>query len=243
MKALDKNSPVPIYYQLYNLLLNQIKEGELKPGDKLPTEISMMNEYGISRATVRQAVLDLVHNGYVVREKSKGTFVKEFNGNVGYKDRVKGFSAISSVGGTIPLTSKVLEQDVVIPVKSVREALHLKEGESAFYLRRTRFIDGEANTYTESWIPYKICKGIEEVNFTNHYLYQTLEEKYGVVPQYAIRTFDCVCANNEEQIQEMGIKKMTPLLQCVSQVYDKDDDPVEYCIASFKGKYTVREEN
>ena len=122
MATLEKNSPIPLYYQLYTILLNRIKMGELQPGDMLPTEVSLVEEYNVSRATVRQAILDLARNGYVVREKSKGTFVKDFSNTVGYKDRVKGFTAISSQGGTIPLTSKVLEKAVVIPPKPVREA-------------------------------------------------------------------------------------------------------------------------
>ena len=84
MASLDKNSPIPLYYQLYTLLLNRIKEGELRPGDMLPTEVSLVEEYRVSRATVRQAILDLARNGYVVRENSKGTFVREFSNNVGY---------------------------------------------------------------------------------------------------------------------------------------------------------------
>lgn len=157
----------PLYYQLYTILLNRIKMGELQPGDMLPTEVSLVEEYNVSRATVRQAILDLARNGYVVREKSKGTFVKDFSNTVGYKDRVKGFTAISSQGGTIPLTSKVLEKAVVIPPKPVREALQLKEGERAFYLRRIRYIRDEANTFVEDWLPYKICEGIEQEHFTN----------------------------------------------------------------------------
>ena len=69
MATLEKNSPIPLYYQLYTILLNRIKMGELQPGDMLPTEVSLVEEYNVSRATVRQAILDLARNGYVVREK------------------------------------------------------------------------------------------------------------------------------------------------------------------------------
>ena len=241
MASLDKNSPIPLYYQLYTLLLNRIKEGELRPGDMLPTEVSLVEEYRVSRATVRQAILDLARNGYVVREKSKGTFVREFSNNVGYKDRVKGFTAISSQGGTIPLTSKVLEKSVVVPPKPVREALRLGEGERAFYLRRVRYIRDEANTFVEDWLPYHLCEGIEREHFTNASLYQILEEKYGIIPHHAVRTFECSCADTEEQIRELEIKKSASLLRCESRVYDADDEPVEYYVALINGKYTVQE--
>ena len=241
MQPLDKTSPVPLYYQLYTILLNQIKAGELQPGDMLPTEISLVEQYNVSRATERQAILDLARNGYVVREKSKGTFVKDFSNNVGYKERVKGFTAISSRGGTIPLTSKVLAKSVLVPPRPIREALELKEGELAFYLKRIRYIRDEANTFVEDWLPYSICPGIEEEHFTNASLYEILEKKYGVIPHHAIRTFDCACADTEEQIRELEIKKHAGILRCESRVYDENNRPVEYYMALINGKYTVQE--
>lgn len=241
MASLDKKSPIPLYYQLYSLILNRIKMGELKPGDMLPTEISLLGEYNVSRATVRQAILDLARNGYVIREKSKGTFVKDYSNNVRYADRVKGFSAISSQGTTIPLTSHVLEKKVAIPPKPIREALRLQEGEEAFYLKRIRYIRDEANTFVEDWIPYKLCAGIENEHFTNASLYHILEEKYNIIPHHAFRTFECSCATTEEQIQKLEIKNNLPLLRCESKVYDSNDDPVEFYIALIKGKYTVQE--
>lgn len=241
MTPLDKNSPVPLYYQLYTILLNKIREGELKPGDMLPTELVMVEAYGVSRATVRQAILDLARNGYVVREKSKGTFVKDFGHNVGYRDRIKGFTARSSRDDMIPLTTKVLEQGVVLPSKLVMEALRLSPGEKAFYLRRVRNIRGEPNTYVEDWLPYRICPGIEKNDFTNASLYQTLEAQHGLIPHHAVRTFECCFPDVEEQIRELRIRKSTPLLRCTSYVYDANDDPVEFYIAVVNGKYTVQE--
>lgn len=241
MAALDKNSPVPLYYQLYTLLLNQIEEGTLKPGDMLPTEKALIEQYGVSRATVRQAILDLGRKGYVVREKSKGTFVQDFNKNVTYKDRVKGFTAISQDMGVIALSTKALEQRVVDPPKLVREALKLEEGEKVFYLKRVRSIQGEPNTFVEDWLPYRICIGIEKENFTDASLYQILEEKFGVIPHHATRIFECSNAETKEQIRELNIPKNAALLRCTSYVYNEKDEPVEYYVAVINGKYTVKE--
>lgn len=71
----------------------------LKPGDMLPTEVSLMEKYDLSRSTVRQAIIDLVHKGYVVREKAKGTFVKDISATLSYKDKVKGFGQFSRLDG------------------------------------------------------------------------------------------------------------------------------------------------
>ena len=75
MKLLDKNSPVPLYYQLYTSILADIRSGVLKPGDMLPPEKQIMEKYDVSRDTVRHALNDLAREGYLTRAKSKGTIV------------------------------------------------------------------------------------------------------------------------------------------------------------------------
>lgn len=240
MSTLDKNSPIPLYYQLYSLLLKRITMGELKPGDMLPTEIALVKEYGVSRATVRQAILDLARNGYVVREKSKGTFVRDFSNNAAYGGRVKGFTATLSEGEAIPLTSRVLDKRVLAPPGPVAEALGLRENEEAFYLKRIRYIRSVATTFVEDWIPYKRCPEIEKEHFTDASLYRILAEKYNIVPQHAVRTFECSWATTEEQTETLEIEDNSALLRCEGKVYDANDDPVEFYVALIKGKYTVR---
>lgn len=241
MATLDRNSPIPLYYQLYTILLNQIKSGEYKPGDMLPTEIAIVEEYNVSRATVRQAVLDLMRNGYVVREKSRGTFVKDYSDTVGYSGYAKYFSAFSSKGGRIPLNSVVLAKSVVVPPKTVQEFLKLEPGEKAFYLKRLRYINGEVNTFVEDWLPYKYCEGIEDRDFSNEAsLYKILEEDYHIVPNHSTRTFESACATTNEEIQSLEIRKNTALLRCEGCVLFRNDLPLEYYVALIKGKYTVR---
>ncbi len=241
MKSLDRNSPVPLYYQLYTILLEQIQSQELKPGDLLPTELALVEEYNISRSTARQAIMDLVRNGYVVREKSKGSFVQDHSHNVQYSGRLKGFSGISREQGIIELTTKVLECAAVVPPKIVQEALLLEENEKAFYLKRIRSIRGVPNTYVEDWIPYRICEGIEKIDFTDLSLYDILEKRYGILPNNAIRSFESCYADSEEQIKELHVRKNTPLLRCTSHVFDAQGKPLEYFVSLTNGKFTVRE--
>lgn len=241
MNTLDKNSPVPLYYQLYTILLKQIQDHELKPGDMLPTELALVEQYNISRSTARQAIMDLVRNGYVVREKSKGTFVQDYSQNVQYSGRLKGFSGISREQGIIELNSKVLESMVVDPPKFVQAALNLPDGEKVFYLKRLRCIRGVPNTFVEDWIPYHFCEGIEKTDFTDLSLYDTLEKIYNVMPSHATRAFEGCFAENEEQIRELNVRKNTPLLRCTSHVYDSQNNPLEYFVSLTNGKFIIKE--
>ncbi|MDR2670807.1 MAG: GntR family transcriptional regulator, partial [Oscillospiraceae bacterium] len=76
-KTLDKNTPIPLYFQLKQLILGMIEAGDLRPGDLLPTEQALGGIFSISRSTTRQALSELVLEGYLYRAKGKGTFVAQ----------------------------------------------------------------------------------------------------------------------------------------------------------------------
>jgi DNA-binding GntR family transcriptional regulator len=69
------NKRIPLYYQLENLLREKIVSGELEPGDKLPTELELIEQYGVSRITVRQALQALADEGLIERKQGRGTVV------------------------------------------------------------------------------------------------------------------------------------------------------------------------
>ena len=71
----NRDSPVPLYYQLKTYFKDQMESGLLHPGDRLPTEMDLCEQFGISRAPVRQALTDLAKEGYVYRRPGRGTFV------------------------------------------------------------------------------------------------------------------------------------------------------------------------
>jgi GntR family transcriptional regulator len=75
--ALDRSSFVPLYYQLQELLKEQIESGGWRPGDRLPSEPELARRYGVSRIVVRQALAILQDDGQILRVQGRGTFVSE----------------------------------------------------------------------------------------------------------------------------------------------------------------------
>lgn len=73
--GLQQNTSVPLYRQLKDKILSDISSGKLAEGEKIPTEIELSELYNISRITVRNAVKELVAEGYLVKKQGKGTFV------------------------------------------------------------------------------------------------------------------------------------------------------------------------
>mgnify|MGYP003406684451 CR=1 FL=1 len=73
---LDASSPLPLYHQLAEELLAQIRSGSLGAGAKLPGEHQLAERYGVGRPTVRQATDSLIQRGLLVRKRGSGTFVR-----------------------------------------------------------------------------------------------------------------------------------------------------------------------
>lgn len=76
---IDRNSPIPIYYQLMCYFKELIEIGDLRPGDRLPTEMELCEQHRVSRAPVRRALTDLAREGYIYRRAGQGTFVAHIN--------------------------------------------------------------------------------------------------------------------------------------------------------------------
>src|SRR5260370_29618718 len=77
MNAIYKNSPLPRYYQLKEIMRERVRSGEWKPGDLIPSERELGEKYGISRMTARQALTDLVNEGLFYRDQGKRTFLSQ----------------------------------------------------------------------------------------------------------------------------------------------------------------------
>jgi GntR family transcriptional regulator len=75
--ALDKQLAVPLYHQLQGVLKTEIESGKWRPGEQIPTESRLAEDFGVSKITVRQALQELVDLGYIRREHGRGTFVSQ----------------------------------------------------------------------------------------------------------------------------------------------------------------------
>lgn len=75
-RGLD-DPPVPLYYRVRVAIENDIAEGRLKPGDLLPSETALCEQYNVSTITIRRALRDLVLKGLIYRENGVGTFIAQ----------------------------------------------------------------------------------------------------------------------------------------------------------------------
>src|SRR5215472_7045288 len=127
MSAIYRNSPVPRYHQLKEILREKIRAGEWKPGDIIPSERELSENYGISRMTARQAITDLVNEGVFYREQGKGTFVTKRKITQQLM-RLTGFTEDISARGQRPGT-KVLSAHMLPADETTAERLRISPGE------------------------------------------------------------------------------------------------------------------
>ena len=235
---INRNIPIPLYYQLLQMIKASIETGELKPGDSLPTEMDLMEKYQISRATVRQAILQLVNEGYLRRIKSRGTFVNILPGKSRFIGSLKGFAQEMRQKG-VPFSTQVLDNRVVSAPHKVSEKLHIASGDPVFYLKRLRFVKDDPVLIVEGYVPSQLCPGIEREKFENISFYDVLEEKYGIILHHGRREFEPMMPSNTEETKLLRITQKTPILYIESVVFTKERLPVEYVEIKIKGKFTV----
>lgn len=101
---IEKQSAIPLYFQLKQLVLGGIEQGILSPGDMIPTEQELSAMLGISRPTIRQALGELVNEGYLTRVKSKGTFISSPKLDAQFFQRLQPFAQELEQKGRKPST-------------------------------------------------------------------------------------------------------------------------------------------
>ena len=169
---------VPLHRQLFLVLHDEIDRGVLAPGDALPTEQTLCDQFGVSRITVRRALADLAEQGYIERRQGVGSFVRE---RVRPSRRRRCGSYMDGLRQTQFETEvDVVELDTRRPRGSIAEALG-SSGELLHILRvrrerRTR----EPLMVTDAWLPARTGRHVDRVRAARAPLYELLSDA-GVV--------------------------------------------------------------
>ena len=175
-KELDKRVPIPLYFQLKELIVEEIKSGQYPVDSLIPTEKELSEQFGISRTTVRQAVTELVQEGWLYRIKSKGTFIARQKLKQDFLQRLETFRDQMKRLGLEPST-EVLDCRVTKASHEVAENLQIEEGEQVIYLFRRRFGDKEPVVTVETYLPFDKCGFLKDQDFEKVSLYDGLSAR------------------------------------------------------------------
>ena len=223
---------LPLYRRIEADLRHRIRSGELPPGARVETELELIVRYGVSRATVRQALGGLIAGGALEVRRGLGTFVAAAR----FEHTIGGFYSFSREierHGRRPGT-RVLGLGLEPADETVAAGLGIAPGTTVVALRRIRLADDEPLVVETSRLPAARFPGLERVDFSTARLYDTLTTTYGCRPTRARETFEPILLSAAEA-ELLGQQSGQPALRVERLAFDQDDQPIEHCRSTVRG--------
>ena len=197
-------------------LLDDLIEGKLQRGEKLPNESELALRFGVSRATIREAVLGLLEAGHLARRHGSGTYVT-------YEPRSR-HALETSVSYTVMIRDagcepgeRVVGKEVRPPTEHERAVLGLDESACVIHVERVRLADGRPVVYSRDRIPEALLDGVDESQLDSS-LYVILEWAGYRVVRARARLMPTVADDRTAQLLEL--ERGTPLLHIDQVDYD-----------------------
>ena len=228
---IDRDSHLPLYFQLKELLLGSIKNGVWKPGHQLPTEEEIQREYELSRTTVRQALRELELEGRIHRQPGRGTFVTQPKAQEGTESFTLDMMRLEEFG--MELKWRVLSAEQVPATTEVASNLKIQPGTNIFELRRLRIANDLVIGYMISCLAGEFLKDVDTsllgVGGSMNYISRldlakcTVERVLEALPG----------KRNETNFLEMP--HGDPVLVLTRLLRNMDGKPIEYYRAYYRG--------
>jgi len=230
--------PVPLYHRVFGSLQQRLLDGTYEVGEQLPTEDELAAEYGVSRATIRQAVGQLVQEGLVSRQQGRGTFVlPRGEGKLGQR-----FSG--SLADLLAETRRAKIRDVELERRAAlpaRIAAQLQLAEpTGTLVRRTRLMDGEPFAFTVNFLAPRYGALLDRRRLGREGLMHQLAAK-GVRFTGATQSIRAQLAD-VDTAGRLGVDVGAPVLFVERLLLGEDGEPIEVVRSWYRGdayEYTV----
>ncbi|MFZ7101112.1 MAG: GntR family transcriptional regulator [Peptococcaceae bacterium] len=232
-ETIDKNSVIPIYYQLAKLFEGRIRRGELKPGEAMPSETDIAAEFGISRMTVRRAISELVTAGMVYAQQGKGTFVAipKLNNIVFELDNFT--EEIKERG--LQCKTRLLEAKIVRATDTLKILFRTDDESTKFlYFRTVLSAENEQLVYEKKYTIYTKNKPILESEIKDPTLPGLIEANSGYLPVSSEKVL-YAAVSTQEEAEILGIGLNAPLFVIEQTIFDPDLKPVGWSKSMYRG--------
>ncbi len=232
-RNINKSTRIPLYFQLKELIMEEIQNGRYPKESAIPTEKEISEFFQISRTTVRQAISELVQEGWLYRVKSKGTFVSHPKMNQDFIQQLESYRDQIRRSGMTP-SSEVLEMKVIKAPPAVAENLNISTSDKVIFLYRRRFADAEPMVVIKTYLPYDKCGFVMERDLNKDALYTVLKESDIAEIKYVNRVMEVALANKQDE-ELLNIKRGKPIQLITSIGYNAYNCPIEYSVARYRG--------
>jgi len=234
--ALDKSLPVPLYYQLQEVLKAEIEAGKWRSGDKLPSEAEMARSFGVSMITLREALKGLAELGYIRREHGRGTFVERRKFDEGPRELTSFTEEMRS--HEMQAGSRILSQLLMESDGRMATALGMAVRDPVFVLKRLRLAAGEPVSIQTAHIPAALVPGL--VVDEGGSLYELLQTRYHMYPARARETYMAAAAD-KNSAELLGIPAGSPVFAVERITLLPNQRPFEFVQSIVRGdRYSIK---
>ena len=230
---------VSLYYRVKSVLEEGIRSGTYPPGTRLPSENDLCQTYRVSRATVREAIRELIVGGLVDRHHGKGSFVRAAS-------RVPSLKFTGFLEDLYDQVQKVSVHSVAINERvgpeSVLQRLGLSPGTSLTLIERARWVDGEPFAWTVNFLPTAIGRRIRRRDLQRWPALRVLEEQLGIEVAEAVQTLRAELADGESA-RHLAVPFASPILFVERLYLDRQGAPLQLVRTHYRAdryEFTVR---
>lgn len=240
VKKINKDLPVPFYYQMVQILREAIQDYETKPQTEekvFPSESELSEFFQVNRGTVRHALDMLEREGLIYREKGRGTFLRRRRVELDLTQLCSTTEDLKS-RGWMP-GSRLITMKRMLPRVPIQHSLALSEGTMVWEIYRLRLANHEPISLQWSYIPENLTPGLDQRDL-NGSLYYILKNSYGI----ELKAADQIVRTRPTTLEEAELLDThvgAPVFDFSRTTYDQYDRPVEYLEAIWRGdRYDLR---
>lgn len=230
--VINKESPLPLYFQIKENMRYKILSGELQEGDYMPSEFKLMQQYNVSRPTIRQAIDLLVQENYLEKKRGIGTLITKPKADFWDLTELRSFDEEAQRKGFVSET-QLLGFDIVSLNDELKEIFG--DEEQQFYrLERLRFINKIPLELVTTYVPKHLANNLESYDFSKNSLFDVLSKVYGVKINQAEKTFKAINASKaDSKILKIPSNSAIQLVRTVT--FDSNYVPIEFSISRDRG--------
>lgn len=231
-EVLERDSAVPLYVQLEQILSAKITSGQWRPSQRIPSENELNRIYGLSRMTVRGVLTKLVNDGLLVRVPGKGTYVAPTKIDAvspayrGVREQLEamGYSTATR------LLSFTLEP----ATSTVADKLGVARGDQVYAIVRVRSVQGAPISLHRSYVPARLAPDLDAHDVVGEQLCVILEDNYGLPMRRVRENLEAVAVSGAEA-KHLGMRRGEPALLLHDVIADAAGRRFEYSSIVFRG--------
>ena len=220
-----------------NYIRSKIYDKEWGPNRRIPSEHELMDEFSVSRGTVRKALKTLVDEGLLDQQHGRGTFVCEPHLEHPGGDRPFSFAESLAEQG-IDFSTRVLVKNRIPATKDVADHLQIPEGDPVLRLRRVRNVGNKPVMVLDSWTPLNVCPGLDAMPLEEVSLFDAVQSCSGCRVACSTMTYSARAAG-KDLARDMGIAEGSPVLNLEQLIMLEDGRPIEWGDTMLRAGQTI----